>query len=214
MRPHRSRAAAISHRNATRQLTFVELIGATIPGSVTVITSKKWAAGQARPRCPRIHGEDPMGTKFVALATAILASLTIYAAQAAEPNIGGNSEIYHRETPPSLSIHEEATFSVNVPAMGLYNNLVMYDQHKPQNSMSTIVPDLADELGLGCERHRADFQAASRSQMARRSAVHGQGRRSAPSTCCRARRRTSSGKIRARICLATSAKSPPTATSR
>ena len=84
-----------------------------------------------------------MGTKFVALATAILASLTICTAQAAEPKHGGILKIYHRETPPSLSIHEEATFSVNAPAMGIFNNLVIYDQHKPQNSIDTIVPELA-----------------------------------------------------------------------
>ncbi len=85
-----------------------------------------------------------MGTKFVVLTAAILVSLTSLNAQAAEPKHGGILHIYHRETPPSLSIHEEATFSVNVPAMGLYNNLVVYDQHKPQNSMGTIVPELAD----------------------------------------------------------------------
>src|SRR6266516_7262949 len=27
--------------------------------------------------------------------------------------------------------------------MGLFNNLVIYDQHKPQNSMDDIVPELA-----------------------------------------------------------------------
>ncbi len=84
-----------------------------------------------------------MGTKFVALATAILAGLSLCTAQAAEPKHGGILKIYHRETPPSLSIHEEATFSVNIPAMGLFNNLVIYDQHKPQNSIATIVPELA-----------------------------------------------------------------------
>src|SRR5665811_942938 len=88
--------------------------------------------------------EDPMGTKLVALATAILASLTLSTSQAAEPKHGGILRVYHRETPPRLSIHEEATFSVNAPAMGLFNNLVIYDQHKPQNSMGTIVPELAD----------------------------------------------------------------------
>ena len=31
-----------------------------------------------------------------------------------------------------------------MPVMGVMNNLVMYDQHKPQNSLETIVPDLAD----------------------------------------------------------------------
>src|SRR5579864_470198 len=86
-----------------------------------------------------------MGTKYAALATALLAALTLSTAQAAEPKHGGILHIYHRETPPSLSIHEEATFSVNVPAMPIFNNLIEYDQHKPQNSMGTIVPDLATE---------------------------------------------------------------------
>ena len=84
-----------------------------------------------------------MRTNIVALATAILAALTISTVQAAEPKHGGILKMYHRETPPSLSIHEEATFSVNIPAMGIFNNLVIYDQHKPQNSMGTIVPELA-----------------------------------------------------------------------
>ena len=84
-----------------------------------------------------------MATKFAALAAGVLAGFTISTAQAAEPKHGGILQIYHRETPPSLSIHEEATFSVNVPAMGIFNNLVIYDQHKPQTSMDTIVPELA-----------------------------------------------------------------------
>ncbi|MGH6683776.1 MAG: hypothetical protein ACRECA_07610 [Pseudolabrys sp.] len=43
-----------------------------------------------------------MGTKFAALAAAILASLTICTVQAAEPKHGGTFHVYHRETPPSL----------------------------------------------------------------------------------------------------------------
>ena len=84
-----------------------------------------------------------MKTTFVAIASAVLAGLAVTTAQAAGPKDGGILRIYHRETPPSLSIHEEATFSVNVPAMPIFNNLVVYDQHKPQNSMGTIVPELA-----------------------------------------------------------------------
>jgi peptide/nickel transport system substrate-binding protein len=87
-----------------------------------------------------------MRTKLTALAAATIAalSLTSMTCAQAEPKHGGIMRFYHRETPPSLSIHEEATFSVNAPAMAIFNNLVVYDQHKPQNSMSTIVPDLAD----------------------------------------------------------------------
>jgi len=58
---------------------------------------------------------------------------------------GGTLKIYHRGTPPSGSIHEEATNSTLSPYMGVFNNLVMFDQHKRTNSAETIVPDLATE---------------------------------------------------------------------
>ena len=99
-----------------------------------------------------------MGTKFVALATAALAGFTAFAAQAAEPKHGGILHIHHRETPPSLSIHEEATFSVNVPAMPIFNNLVIYDQHKPQNSLGTIVPELADSWSWSSDNLSLTFK--------------------------------------------------------
>jgi len=76
-----------------------------------------------------------------ALAAALLASAAGHAAETAKP--GGILKIFHRENPGGLSIHEEATFSTNVPMMGVFNNLVVYDQHKPQNSMDSIVPELA-----------------------------------------------------------------------
>ncbi len=56
---------------------------------------------------------------------------------------GGVLKMYHRDNPPSASIHEEATNSTVVPFMSVFNNLVLYDQGKPQNSPQDIVPDLA-----------------------------------------------------------------------
>src|SRR5262245_66139380 len=73
--------------------------------------------------------------------TAIAISLST--AYAEPPKSGGILRMYHRETPPSMSIHEEATYSVNVSSMPIYSNLVIYDQHKAQNSVETIVPELA-----------------------------------------------------------------------
>jgi peptide/nickel transport system substrate-binding protein len=99
-----------------------------------------------------------MGTRFAALATVMLTTLSFTATQAAEPKHGGILHIYHRETPPSLSIHEEATFSVNAPAMGIFNNLVLYDQHKPQNSMDTIVPELADSWAWSSDNLSLTFK--------------------------------------------------------
>jgi len=62
---------------------------------------------------------------------------------AAEPKQGGILRIYHRDSPGSASIHEEATYSVNIPFMAVFNNLVIYDQSVAQNSMASIRPDLA-----------------------------------------------------------------------
>src|SRR3954454_21295812 len=99
-----------------------------------------------------------MTTKLTILAFAVLAATSLTAAQAQTPKHGGVLHIYHRETPPSLSIHEEATFSVNVPAMPMFNNLVVYDQHKPQNSMDTIVPDLADSWAWSSDNLSLTFK--------------------------------------------------------
>src|SRR5207249_3084309 len=58
---------------------------------------------------------------------------------------GGVLRLYHQDSPASMSIHEEATPVVVVPMMGVFNNLVLYDQHVAQNSLGSIVPDLATE---------------------------------------------------------------------
>jgi peptide/nickel transport system substrate-binding protein len=42
-----------------------------------------------------------------------------------------------------MSIHEEATYSTVVPMMGVFNNLVIYKQDEPKNSLQSIMPDLA-----------------------------------------------------------------------
>jgi peptide/nickel transport system substrate-binding protein len=58
---------------------------------------------------------------------------------------GGVILLPHIDTPPSPSIQEEATASVVIPFMPLYNNLVLFDQHVAQHSMATIRPELATE---------------------------------------------------------------------
>src|SRR4029077_5358971 len=65
------------------------------------------------------------------------------AGDAAAQKSGGILRIYHRDSPASMSIHEEGTIGVILPMMGVFNNLVVYDQNVPQNSMKSIVPELA-----------------------------------------------------------------------
>jgi peptide/nickel transport system substrate-binding protein len=62
---------------------------------------------------------------------------------AAAQKSGGILRIHEREGLPSLSIHEEGTVTVVLPMMGVFNNLVVYDPKVPQNSLKSIIPDLA-----------------------------------------------------------------------
>jgi peptide/nickel transport system substrate-binding protein len=73
----------------------------------------------------------------------IVAALLCAEGPALAQKNGGVLRVYHRENPPSASIFEEATISTVVPFMPLFNNLVLYDQHEPQNSSQTIRPELA-----------------------------------------------------------------------
>ena len=71
------------------------------------------------------------------------AALALFAPVAWSQQPGGTLRITHRDSPASLSIHEEGTNSVLTPAMALFNNLVVYDQNVKQNTMNSIVPELA-----------------------------------------------------------------------
>jgi peptide/nickel transport system substrate-binding protein len=79
----------------------------------------------------------------VLAAFASLGAIALGSHMAVAQKSGGVLKIYHRGTPPSGSIHEEATNSTLSPYMPVFNNLIMYDQLKPTNSLDTIVPDLA-----------------------------------------------------------------------
>ncbi|MFK4582756.1 hypothetical protein ABIF83_006233 [Bradyrhizobium ottawaense] len=103
-------------------------------------------------------------------ALAAMAALSVLTAStttlAGEPKQGGVLRMYHRDSPANASILEGATYSVNVPFMGVFNNLVIYDQHIAQNSPDTLRPELARKLVLGQRQQEADIQAAPGCQMA------------------------------------------------
>jgi ABC-type transport system substrate-binding protein len=56
---------------------------------------------------------------------------------------GGILRVFHRDSPASMSIVEEGSISAIMPMMGVFNNLVLFDQHVPQNRVQSIGPDLA-----------------------------------------------------------------------
>jgi peptide/nickel transport system substrate-binding protein len=79
---------------------------------------------------------------------AILAGIVVVLAlaplrPAAAQKSGGVLKIFFFDSPASISIHEESTIAGQGPMMGVFNNLVMYDQSVPQSGLKSIVPDLA-----------------------------------------------------------------------
>ena len=56
---------------------------------------------------------------------------------------GGTLREYMIDSPASMSIHEESTVVAERPVMGVFNNLVLFDQHVKQNNPDAIVPELA-----------------------------------------------------------------------
>jgi len=92
------------------------------------------------------------------LVAAALSLLTVSSLALASEKQGGILRVYHRDSPASASIHEEATYSVNVPFMPVFNNLVMYKQDVAQNSLESIVPDLAESWAWSDDKKMLGFK--------------------------------------------------------
>jgi peptide/nickel transport system substrate-binding protein len=75
--------------------------------------------------------------------TALAAASVLIAGPAVAQQSGGVLKFFHRDSPASMSIHEEATISTVAPMMGVFNNLVLFNQHQKQNRPEFIEPELA-----------------------------------------------------------------------
>ena len=62
------------------------------------------------------------------------------------------------DSPASMSIHEETTVVGQRPMMAVFNNLVVFDQHVAQNSLSSIVPELATDWAWSEDGTRLTFR--------------------------------------------------------
>ena len=56
---------------------------------------------------------------------------------------GGILTLYSPGSPANMSMLESPTIQAEMPMMGVFNNLIMFDQHVAQVSLQSIVPDLA-----------------------------------------------------------------------
>jgi len=96
--------------------------------------------------------------RSLAVRVALFLLVASTTALAGEPKQGGILRMYHRDSPGSTSIHEGASYSFNVPFMPVFNNLVIYNQHIAQNSMDTIVPDLAENWAWSGDNKTLTFK--------------------------------------------------------
>ncbi len=71
---------------------------------------------------------------------------------------GGVLRMLHRDSPGAMSIHEDTSNSVLTPMMGVFNNLVLYDQHIAQSSLETIRPELATSWSWSADRTQLTFK--------------------------------------------------------
>src|ERR1700740_152487 len=91
-------------------------------------------------------------------------SLTICAAvgppmgPATAQQTGGILKFFHRDSPASMSIHEEATISTVAPMMGVFNNLVLFKQDEKQNRLDVIEPELAESWSWSEDYTRVSFR--------------------------------------------------------
>ena len=98
-------------------------------------------------RCVRVLAS------VVGLLAGMAASSTVLAQK-----YGGTLRINSPDSPATMSILEEATSFAVGPMMGVFNNLVLFDQSVKQASLQSIVPDLATSWAWSEDGTRLTFQ--------------------------------------------------------
>jgi peptide/nickel transport system substrate-binding protein len=99
-----------------------------------------------------------MSRGALSLTLAVCAIVVLGATPAPAQKSGGILKLYHRDSPGSLSILEEATISGIAPAMGIFNNLALFNQQEPQNRMDDIQPDLAESWSWNDDHTKLTFK--------------------------------------------------------
>jgi peptide/nickel transport system substrate-binding protein len=84
-----------------------------------------------------------MTIKFSAGAAASMLLIVIWSGAAFAQKRGGILTMYIWDNPPSMSMLDGLNPLAARATMSVFNNLVMFDQHVKQSSLSSIVPDLA-----------------------------------------------------------------------
>ena len=83
-------------------------------------------------------------SRKIAVAAATALALWLGGPEALAQKSGGVLKMPDFASPASMSIHEEVTRAAVTVLMPVFNNLVLFDQHKERETIETIVPDLAE----------------------------------------------------------------------
>ena len=81
--------------------------------------------------------------KFVVAALSILLIVNSSSRISYAQKPGGILKIYSPDSPANMSMLEAPALGSEMPLMGVFNNLIVFDQHVPQVSLQSIIPDLA-----------------------------------------------------------------------
>ncbi len=98
----------------------------------------------------------PRCARLLALVPGLLAGISGGAALAQRS--GGILKIYSPDSPASMSTLEETTNFAVGPMMGVFNNLVLFNQSSKQNTLESIGPDLATDWAWSENGTRLTFQ--------------------------------------------------------
>src|SRR5437899_10608014 len=87
------------------------------------------------------YREDNMVKQYLCCITAGSLLLALSASHPAwAQKRGGILQLASPASPANMASHETATIVADMPMMGVVNNLIVFDQHKPQVTLDTIVP--------------------------------------------------------------------------
>src|SRR5216684_5136407 len=114
-------------------------------GSVGILAANRFPA-RCRPirRPSHEHREDNLVKQYLSCLAVGSLLLSLSAGHLAwAQKRGGILRLASPASPANMSILETATIVAEMPMMGVFNNLIVFDQHKPQVSLDTIVTDLA-----------------------------------------------------------------------
>jgi len=80
--------------------------------------------------------------RLAVAASALLIAMSAGGTASAQKK-GGVLTLYSPGSPANMSMLESPTIQSEMAMMGVFNNLIMFDQHVAQVSLQSIVPDLA-----------------------------------------------------------------------